>query len=71
VPASAGPHPGHRAEERRLARAARADDADQALLRHLERHPVQQDLAARHRHHEFLRRDGDPAAIHELLKAAA
>jgi 4-hydroxybenzoate polyprenyltransferase len=27
--------------------------------------------AARYRHHEFLRRDGDPAVVDELLKAAA
>ena len=56
-----GPHARHRAEQGGLACAARADDADQAFLRQREGHPVEQHLAARHRHHEVLRRDGDLA----------
>ena len=65
-----GAHPGQGAEQRRLARAARADDAEQALLRNRERDVVQQHLAARYLHHQVLGREGDFAVVHELDELA-
>jgi hypothetical protein len=65
-----GMHPGQRAEQRRLARAAGPDDAEQALLRNRERHPVEQHLARRHLHEELVRGDGDLALVDVMPQVA-
>ena len=65
-----GAHPGQRAEQRRLARAARPDDAEQAFLRDRERHVVQQHLAAPDLHDQVLRGKGDIALVDELPQLA-
>ena len=65
-----GAHPGQRAEQGGLARAAGADDAEQALFRDRERHVVQQHLAAG-LDHQFLGGEGDVAVVDELPELAA
>jgi hypothetical protein len=66
-----GPHAGQGAEQCRLARAARADDAEQALLGNREGHAVEQHLAARHLDDQVLRAEGDLAVVDELPQFAA
>jgi hypothetical protein len=63
-----GVHPGQRAEQRRLAGAARADHAEQAALAEREAHPVQQHLAAGQAHGEVLHAQRDFAGVDELLQ---
>ena len=57
---------GQRAEQGRLARAARSDDAQQAALGNQQAHVVKQHLAAPDRHHEVLRGQADLPVVDEL-----